>query len=93
MSGFTSNNSATPTPSSIGIFDASGNRCIYQMINATSITTSQASATSTAYAVRLDTSSGNNITGVIQNVGGTTFDIVWTETGTHTAGNYLWEAQ
>jgi hypothetical protein len=31
--------------------------------------------------------------GVIGNAGATTFDIVWTETGTHTRGVYMWEAQ
>lgn len=49
--------------------------------------------TSTVFAIIMVTSAGNRIEGVIGNVGATTFDIVWTETGTHTAGNYLWEAQ
>jgi hypothetical protein len=89
-SGFTSNAAATPTTSSEGIWNSSGNRCIYQNRNGT---TTIAAQTSTAFAVFLDTSAGNNISGVIQNVGATTFDIAWTETGTHTIGVYMWEAQ
>jgi hypothetical protein len=89
-SGFTSNAAATPTTSSEGIYNASGNFCIYQSINGT---TTIAAATSNTFAVYLDTSAGNVISGVIQNVGATTFDIVWTETGTHTRGVYMWEAQ
>jgi hypothetical protein len=89
-SGFTSNAAATPTTSSEGLFTSSGNTCIYQAENGT---TTIVAATSTAFAVHLSTSVGNIITGVIQNVGATTFDIVWTETGTHTRGVYMWEAQ
>ena len=90
---FTSNAAATPTTSSIGLYCSSGNRCVYQGYSTTSITTSQAAATSTTFAIRLDTGVNNFITGVIQNVGATTFDIVWTETGTATAQVYMWEAQ
>jgi hypothetical protein len=89
-SGFTSNAAATPTTSSEGIWNSSGNFCIYQSINGTTTIAAQSSNT---FAVFLDTSVGNNISGVIQNVGATTFDIVWTETGTQTRGVYLWEAQ
>jgi len=90
-SGFTSNAAATPTTSSEGCYTSlSGNTCIYQGINGT---TTIAAASSTAFAIFLDTSVGNNISGVIQNLTSTTFDIVWTETGTHTRGVYLWEAQ
>lgn len=89
-SGFTNNASATPTTSSEGIYTSSGNACIYQGVSGTSAI---AAVSSTAFAVFMDTSLNNNISGVIQNVGATTFDIVWTETGTHTRGVYLWEAQ
>lgn len=89
-SGFTSNAAATPTTSSEGCWDSSGNRCIYQGINGT---TTIAAASSTTFAVFMDTSVGNNISGIIQNVGATTFDIVFTETGTHTRGVYMWQAQ
>jgi hypothetical protein len=56
-------------------------------------TTSQASQTSSTFAIFLATSSGNTISGIIQNVGATTFDIAWTETGAATAQNFMWEAQ
>jgi hypothetical protein len=88
--GFTSNAAATPTTYSMGIYTSSGNACIYQGINGT---TTIAAASSTAFAIYMITSAGNLITGVIQNVGATTFDIVWTETGTQTRGVYMWEAQ
>lgn len=87
---FVSNAAATPTPFSMGTYTASGNRCVYMTSAGTS---SQASQTSTTFAVFLATSSGNTISGVIQNITTTGFDIVWTETGTATAQNYLWEAQ
>jgi hypothetical protein len=89
-SGFTSNAAATPTTSSEGVWCSSGNTCIYQAENGT---TTIVAATSAAFAVHLSTSVGNTITGVIGNAGATTFDIVWTETGTHTRGVYMWEAQ
>jgi hypothetical protein len=89
-SGFTANAAATPTTSSDGIWDSSGNRCIYQGVNGT---TGIAAASSTTFALFMDTSVSNNISGIIQNVGATTFDIAFTETGTHTRGVYLWEAQ
>jgi len=89
-SGFTSSTSATPVTSSEGVWTSSGNTCIYQAENGT---TTIAAQTSTAFSIHLSTSVGNIITGVIQNVGATTFDIVWTETGTHTRGVYMWEAQ
>lgn len=90
ISSFTSNAAATPVPFSYGIWNSSGNRCLYMVINGT---TTQVSQTSSVFSIIMVTSAGNQITGVIQNVTSTGFDIVWTETGTHTAGNYLWEAQ
>lgn len=90
---FTSNNSATPTTFSVGTFNSTGNRCLYQAYNTAAITTTQASGTSTTFAINLQTANNSFITGVIQNVTSTTFDIVWTETGTSAAQNYMWEAQ
>lgn len=90
---FTSNAAATPTTHSVGTWNATGNRCLYQGYNTAAITTTQAAATSTAFAIRLDTGANSFITGVIQNVGATTFDIAWTETGTATAQSFLWEAE
>ncbi len=90
ISSFTSNAAATSVPFSMGTFNSTGNRCLYMVINGT---TTQVSQTSTAFSIIMVTSAGNSISGVIGNLTLTTFDIVWTETGTHTAGNYLWEAQ
>jgi hypothetical protein len=87
---FTNSASATPTPFSMGTFTSSGNWCVYMTTNGT---TAQASQTSTTFAVFLATTAGNTISGVIQNVTSTGFDIVWTETGTSAAQNFLWEAQ
>lgn len=89
---FTSNAAATATTSSIGIYCSSGNRCVYQRYGA-AITTTQAGLSSTTFAILLATGGGNYISGVIQNVTSTQFDIVWTETGTATAQVYMWEAQ
>lgn len=93
MSQFTSNAAATPTPVSTGIWCSSGNRCIYQAYNTAAITTTQNAATSTTFAVNIQTGANSFVTGVIQNVGATTFDIAWTETGTAVAKVYMWEAQ
>ena len=90
ISSFTSNAAATPVPFSEGTYNSSGNRCLYMVINGT---TTQVSQTSTSFSIIMVTSAGNQITGVIGNLTSTTFDIVFTETGTHTVGNYLWEAQ
>lgn len=89
---FTANAAATATTSSMGIFSSSGNFCVYQRYGA-AITTTQAGLSSSAFAILLATGGGNFISGVIQNVGATSFDIQWTETGTATAQVYLWEAQ
>lgn len=86
---FASSTSATPTPFSMGVWDSSGNRCVYMTSAGTS---AQASQTSTTFAVFLATSSGNTVSGIIQNIGATTFDIAWTEAGTSAAQNFLWEA-
>lgn len=90
ISSFTSNAAATPVPFSMGTWNSTGNRCIYMVINGT---TTQVSQSSSVFSIIMVTSAGNRIEGVIGNVTSTSFDIVFTETGTHTAGNFLWEAQ
>lgn len=90
---FTSNAAATPTTISIGTYSSSGNRCVYQAYNTAAITTTQAAATSSTFSINLQTGANSFITGVIGNVGATTFDIVWTETGTASAQSYMWEAE
>ncbi len=87
---FVNNAAATPTPFSMGTYSSSGNTCVYMTSAGTS---AQASQTSTVFSVFLATSSGNTISGVIQNVGTTSFDIVWTETGTAAAQKYMWECE
>lgn len=89
---FTSNAAATATTSSMGIWNSSGNHCVYQRYGA-AITTTQAGLSSSAFAILLATGGGNYISGVIQNVTSTQFDIVWTETGAATAQVYMWEAE
>lgn len=89
---FTANAASTATTSSMGTFNSSGNRCVYQRYGA-AITTTQAGLTSNTFCILLATGGGSFISGVIQNVTSTQFDIVWTETGTATAQPYLWEAQ
>jgi len=51
-------------------------------------------SSSTAFAIKVVSGATAFVSGVIQNVGATTFDIVWTESGTaDTTPVYLWEAQ
>jgi hypothetical protein len=74
---------------SIGIYNASGNRCIYRVQGA-----SAGQASSAAFAIKVGSGASAFVSGVIQNVGATTFDIVWTESGTSdTTPVYLWEAE
>ncbi len=83
-----SSTSASNNITSMGVYSSSGNTCIYVIGGA-----SAGQASSTAFAIEIGTSAGNVISGVIGNVGATTFDIVWTEAGTSVAGVLLWEAQ
>ena len=87
---FVNNAAATPSPHSVGTYTSSGNRCVYLT---TAGTSAQVPLTSTVFAVFCATSSGNTISGVIQNVTISSFDIVWTETGTSVAQAFLWECQ
>lgn len=89
---FTSNAAATATTSSMGVWNSSGNRCVYQRYGA-AITTTQVGLSSNTFCILLATGGGNFISGVIQNVTASSFDLVFSETGTATAQPYLWEAQ
>lgn len=80
--------SASNNITSIGVYSSSGNTCIYVIGGA-----SAGQGSSATYAINITTSTGNGITGIIQNLTSTTFDIVWTEAGTSVAGVLLWEAQ
>jgi hypothetical protein len=64
-----------------------------QTYNTAAITTTQAATTSSTYAINIQTGANAFVTGIIQNVTSTTFDIAWTETGTSAAKVYMWEAQ
>lgn len=87
---FTAGGIGTSYSTSFGTYNATGNRCIYQ----TGTTTSRDPLTSTTFAIFLDTDNGGTTaTGVIQNVTSTTFDIVWTASGTlTTSAAFIWEA-
>lgn len=95
ISQFTNNASGVPTPFSIGTYTSSGNRCLYQPYDPVAITTAEPSATSTTFAAFITSTFNWSGSGVIQNVGATTFDIAWTFSGAGTAAarNYLWEAE
>lgn len=84
-----SGSSATNETPSFGLWSASGQTCIYRAQGA-----SAGQASSTAFAIRASSGATAFCTGVIGNVGATSFDIVWTESGTSdTTPVYLWEAQ
>lgn len=81
--------SATNPCESHGIWNSSGNFCICRVQGA-----SAGQSSSTAFAIKVGSGATAFCSGVIQNVGATTFDIAWTESGTSdTTPVYLWEAQ
>lgn len=92
----TSATTATAIGHSHGTYNSTGNRCIYTTAGASS---NPNTGSSTSYAVRLaQMDSGSAETayaeGVIQNVGATTFDIVWTKFGpTITGAYFIWECE
>lgn len=88
----TSASARTPSMSE-GIYNSTGNRCVYLQGGAGTFNPTT-STTFAVYLQRVATSMGN-ASGVIQNVGATTFDIVWTLTGSDISGGtaFLWEAQ
>ena len=84
-----SGSSATNPADSFGIWNASGNANINRVQGA-----SAGQSSSTAFAIKVGSGATAFCSGVIGNVGATTFDIVWTESGTSdTTPVYLWEAQ
>ena len=83
-----SSTSASNDVTSFGLWCASGNACINRVQGA-----SAGQASSTAFAIKVGSGATAFCSGVIGNVGATTFDIVWTESGTaDTTPVYLWEA-
>lgn len=88
---FVSNVSGGPTTFSKGIWNSSGNACVYMLASGVGSITG---LSSTSFSVAVFGDTINNVTGVIGNVTSTTFDIVWTlNAGTPFAAPYLWEAQ
>ena len=89
------NNSANgeTTGQSHGVYDGSGNRCIYMAVGVSST----APVSSTVFSIRTeDIGTTAVFTGVVGNVGATTFDIVWTlavGTGSSANARFIWEAQ
>lgn len=81
--------SASNNCESHGIWNSSGNRCICRVQG-----TAAGQSSSSAFAIKVGSAATAFCSGVIQNVGATTFDIAWTESGTSdTTPVYLWEAQ
>lgn len=77
---------------STGVYDTSGNRCVYRTVAGGVITV--AKSTSISISLYDDQGTDGIATGVVQNVGATSFDIAWTLTqGVVTTNSFLWEAQ
>lgn len=87
--------SLTDNSDSYGTYNASGNNCVY--IPAGTGNGGLSPSTSNSFSVYLEAvrSTTGTATGVIQNVGATTFDIVWTVSSSGPSGQsvYLWEAE
>ena len=84
-----SGSSATNGCESFGMWCASGQTNINRVQGA-----SAGQSSSTAFAIKVGSGATAFCSGVIQNVGATTFDIEWTESGTSdTTPVYLWEAE
>jgi hypothetical protein len=82
---------ASKTPGfSDGIYNNSGNKCVYF----TNETGYSAPITSSVFAIKIYSNS-QNASGIIQNLTSTTFDIVWTATGSLGTDEtqFLWETQ
>lgn len=89
---YVGNSSGGVTPSAFGMWNSTiGNKGISQRDNAG--VASQDPASSSTNAIILWYDNSDHIDGVIQNVGATTFDISWTETGTVAAMPFLWEVE
>jgi hypothetical protein len=83
-----SSGSASNDVTSIGMWTTSGNTCINRVQGA-----SGGQASSTAFAIKVGSGATAFVSGVIENVTDTTFDITWTESGSsNTTPVYLWEA-
>lgn len=81
---------------SYGVFDSSGNRCLYNILETDDTTSGNLVGTSTSYAILASIDStdlDDSVTGVIL-VDSTNITITWTKTGSPTGTLYLlWEAE
>lgn len=77
---------------SFGIYNSSGNKSvsIYGLNNSSDVVPSTNASASLDIA---DGDAGPFATAIINNVGATTFDIVWTATGSVARVRYIWEAE
>lgn len=94
--GFANAGASSSAPSvSNGTYNSSGNKCSY--VTYTTGAVSGTPSSSSVYAIYLQTTaSGGGIgTGVIGNITSTTFDIVWTTSGSTVPNDttFIWEAQ
>lgn len=71
-----------------GVYDASGNRCVYMPGTGENVTP----LSSTTYAIFIDDSDAT-ATGIVGNLTSTTFDIVWTTSADANLTVFMWEAQ
>lgn len=86
------NTLGTPTPMSQGVFNSSGNHCIYYA--AVNSGAGANPALDNSNCIIMQAPAGTGGSGLINNVGATTFDIVWTVSGgSVVAGVYIWEAE
>lgn len=86
---------AAATPShSHGVYNDSGNTCVYitQVPGGSGVSTNP--SVSTSFAVYLAIGNGDAATGVVQNVNSSSFGIAWTgATVSASAGQFIWETQ
>lgn len=91
MGGVIGSTVAQATFVSFGIYNSAGNRGVF--IQGTNPSASPINpATDPTYCINVEDSSQNFATALINNVGATTFDIVWTGTPS-TIMKYMWEAE
>ena len=77
--------------SSTGVYNASGNSCVFIHQTASGAVTP---TSSTTYAIKVGVGNSTTAaTGVIQNITSTTFDIVWTASADCSIARIIWEAQ
>lgn len=89
ISRFIANSSGLSQGISQGIFNSSGNHCVYITNQNTAATSPSTSAT---FAISIWGATGQ-ATGIVGNVTSTSFDIVWTVGADASTASFIWEAQ